>query len=167
MIEGMDTVLGENWVPNAEQWKKIRERIRQLEDTPTRQPVAIPQQAPVIAPPAGVDMAAITPTEDPSEEALLRMFPQVPGSIPSNVPVSAGGAVPAGPSAFPPPSQSSLGPPPAQRPSTTAAPRQANLTPETLAKLDPASRAQLLKQNAVKTPDIDTSAGKGYNSSYV
>ena len=32
LLEGMDMLQGKTWVPNAQQWRKIRQKISQLED---------------------------------------------------------------------------------------------------------------------------------------
>lgn len=63
-LEGVEEMQSENWVPDARQWQRIREKIDSIEDTPVQAPPRIPsgpiprsaafvqEQAP-IQPPAG------------------------------------------------------------------------------------------------------------------
>lgn len=38
-VSGLEEVLGEDWVPNNEQWKTIRTKIKTLASTPKPEPI--------------------------------------------------------------------------------------------------------------------------------
>ena len=96
MIEGMDMVLGDDWYPTEEQWKRIRGKIDNLivsAEQPTNRlmyPVVNPGQ--------------------PTEASLLANFPEVP--VATDIPI---GEVPA-------PTGSALTPPALTPPAPTPPP---------------------------------------------
>lgn len=67
MIEGMDMIMGDDWTPNEDQWRRIRKKIDALIETETQpKPLAAGGQ-PVVG------------------GSVLSKFPtSVPASIPSN-----------------------------------------------------------------------------------
>ena len=153
MVEGMDTVMGDDWVPDQQQWKRIREKIRMLENAPPPPAPAPVQQRPVEVPQG-------------SEESILANFPQVPSSIPAGDINSA--LPPAGPSAFSPENM-----PRPQAPMITgdAAPMVQGAVPGASIPLDQMTpealqaAAEVAKGEKVKTPDIDST--DGYESGFV
>lgn len=44
-LEGVEEMQGEDWTPNAEQWRRIREKLMAIEDTPTTREVNLPSPA--------------------------------------------------------------------------------------------------------------------------
>lgn len=133
MIVGMDMIMGDDWTPDAKQWKRIRAKIDALIETADHS-----RPAGVLSSPASPTASPPTHTHSTSTDALLKGFPEVPSSIPGDVPVGEPG--PAGPSALAPPP---VMPSPAM----------------------PSNAPVADGREKVKTPDIDTS--KGYKSGYV
>ena len=85
LIEGMDMVLGDDWVPTEDQWKRIRTKIDAMIETEDRA-----ADRPV---PGNVD-----PVRSSSDNELLSSFPVVPSTIPAGA-----AALPPEPSALAPP----------------------------------------------------------------
>lgn len=103
MLVGMDLVLGDNWTPSEEQWKRIRKKLDALIET-AEQPVTNTR---IAHPQSNV---RVDPSSNVSED-ILRNFPQVP--VADNIPI--GEAAPVGQSALAPPQA-----PPQQQPTTPA-----------------------------------------------
>lgn len=129
MIHGMDLLGGDDWAPNAEQWKRIRAMIGNLEDEPAASAAAVTYQPPTHVAetlPAPRAQTNAPPSNNPLENDSPEFFaPAPPSSIPSG-PVAMG--------------QSSSGLAPARQP-------------------QPAPKPQVNENGAIKTPDIDTSNG--------
>jgi len=88
MLVGMDLILGDDWTPDENQWKRIRAKIDALIVT-HEQPKAVRSTVPGYLPPVDSNLNV-------SENELLRSFPNVPVG-------EAAEAAPAGQSALIPP----------------------------------------------------------------
>ena len=84
LIEGMDMVLGDDWVPTDDQWKRIRAKIDAMIKTEDR---AADRPVPLMPGAGNVDSRRIV-----ADDRLPGNFPEVPSTVPA-------GAV-----ALPPPS---------------------------------------------------------------
>ena len=140
MIEGMDMVSGDDWTPTAEQWKRIRAKIEQLEESfvpkvhptapaPTRVPQDVPGSRLIPSPVVGD--APVVNSDNPWENGTGSM-PDVQGGVPAGE-VSMGE------------SMSALVPNPAAK--VRQVPHQTEPAPGTD------------NPETVKTPDIDSTAG--------
>jgi hypothetical protein len=119
-LQGVEEMQSDGWAPDARQWTRIREKIDQVDDTSTQQPVYAPRNFEAAFPPMN-----------------------------TNPPVAGGG------SAVPAPSNLNVATPPARPPRTA-------MTSSGL----PVSLASGNASVPVKTPNIDTSHGKPYDSSF-
>lgn len=136
-LQGVEEMQADNWVPNSQQWKRIRAKIDQIEGTET-------YPATYAARPVPYGPAAPTGGE-PLPPGMELVFPPRDGSAPA-----------ASGSPTPTPSGLNVPTPPSQpAPRATATPSG---MPVTLATGSP--------NVPVKTPDVDTSKGN-YNSQFV
>ncbi len=74
ILVGMDLILGDNWTPDENQWKRIRTKIDALIKTAEQ--------------PAGTrryNIPNVVPNTNVSENELIRTFPSVPAA--ENVPI--------------------------------------------------------------------------------
>lgn len=128
-LEGVEAMMDDDWLPNATQWKRIREKIRLLEAEVPPPPVIYREMAPGM-------MAATQPAP---------IAPNADGTV--VVPAGAGGlgSMNIDPRSFPPPTM------PAGAPGAPNNPVFGNPDDKT---------------KAARTPTIDTSGGKKFQSTF-
>ena len=136
-LEGVEEMQEENWTPDARQWKRIREKIEQIEE--------VTASAPMWAPPGHRPRG--TADESSLPPGMELVFPPMNGAPPSTT----------GGTTQPVPSALNVGPAqptgqPVRRASTASG------MPVTLSTGD--------SKTPVKTPDVDTSKGN-YDSQFV
>ncbi len=96
-LQGIRDMLGQDWVPTAEQWKRICEKIDMLKDTPQQavQP-AVTYSRPITMemsqPPISTPNALPARPAGPSSLAAPPMMPQLPQMVssPGGMPVLKG-----------------------------------------------------------------------------
>jgi hypothetical protein len=116
MLVGMDLVLGDEWTPTEDQWKRIRKKLDALIETAEQ-----PNTTVIRRNSAPVDSGSNVPEND-----LLRNFPQVP--VAGDVPI--GEAAPTGQSALAPPPQVPRPANPGPRPPMATSDKEQVRTPD-------------------------------------
>lgn len=97
-LQGIKDMLGEDWTPNPEQWKRICEKIEKLKDAPAsageasvKPPLTFSNGAPVGYQPPAPARGPVTPA-GPSSLATGPTIPQMPQMVhsPGGMPVLKG-----------------------------------------------------------------------------